>query len=195
MALNDTGQSNLEGPRRLAEPRDDRQARRSCRSAGIGTDRRDGHRQPARAEGGGQRLGNGVRLIYGDNGALTISSDFTAKVPELTIAERQRGRRTPTRPSSRSPARTSTSSTHKTTLRRSSSTSTRRPNSRSDRWAPTGSLCAAPGPSGSPSAAAWPPDAGAGRGSSRQARRRRSTTRTTRSTVRHLDARERRSAD
>ncbi len=36
--------------------------------------------------------GDGVK--YGDNGALTLSSDFTAKVPELDAAQAERvGRR------------------------------------------------------------------------------------------------------
>src|SRR4029077_11749770 len=42
-----------------------------------------GNKQQLQAAGA--LTGNGVK--YGDNGALTMSSDFTAKIPELTVAD------------------------------------------------------------------------------------------------------------
>ena len=47
--------------------------------------RRHGHRQQRELQATGNVTGDGVK--YGDNGALTISSDYTAKVPDLTVAD------------------------------------------------------------------------------------------------------------
>ena len=89
----------------------------------------------------GNVIGDGVK--YGDNGALTLSSDFTAKVPELTIATR-RCRRRPRHV--RDGRRAGHQRAHREDrLRRtSSSRSTRRRSSRSDRSAPPARCCCIP---------------------------------------------------
>ena len=92
LALNDTGQSNLtihadtpslEEIGKLFDQPISRHRRRSTgRSPATGAScRRPGHVD-----------GNGVK--YGENGALTMSSDFTARVPDLTVGGRARGRPT-----------------------------------------------------------------------------------------------------
>src|SRR5262245_14611320 len=84
LALNDTGQSNL---KIHADTPSLEQVGKLVNQPLAGIAKIDatvtGNRQQLQATG--NVIGNGV--TYGDNGALTISSDFTAKVPELTVAD------------------------------------------------------------------------------------------------------------
>ena len=123
----------------------------------------------------GNVVGDGLK--YGDNGALTISSDFTANVPDLTVADAS-----------------VTANTHatfvtvggqninevdaKTTYARSSSTSTRPPSSRSGRSARPARCCCIPIIRKS-TCSARPGDAGPELAAGAGIARRRSTTRRT----------------
>ena len=76
--------------------------------------RRDGHRQPCRAAGDAATSARDG-LKYERQRRADVSTDFTAKVPDLAVRATPTSRRTRTRPSSPSAGRTSTSSTAKTT--------------------------------------------------------------------------------
>jgi len=84
LALNDTGQSNLKVH---ADTPSLEQVGKLLNQPLAGIAKIDatvtGNRRQLQATG--NVIGNGVK--YGDNGALTMSSDFTAKVPELTVAD------------------------------------------------------------------------------------------------------------
>jgi TamB, inner membrane protein subunit of TAM complex len=84
LALNDTGQSNLKVH---ADTPSLEQVGKLVKQPLAGIVKIDatvtGNRRQLQATG--NFIGNGVK--YGDNGALAISSDFTAKVPELTVAD------------------------------------------------------------------------------------------------------------
>jgi len=84
LALNETGQSNLKVH---ADTPSLEQVGKLVNQPLAGIAKIDatitGNKQQLQATG--NLTGNGVK--YGDNGALTMSSDFTAKVPELTVAD------------------------------------------------------------------------------------------------------------
>ena len=84
LALNDTGQSNV---KIHADTPSLEQVGKLVNQPLAGIAKIDatvtGNRKQLQATG--NIIGNGVK--YGDNGALSISSDFTAKVPELTVAD------------------------------------------------------------------------------------------------------------
>ena len=84
LALNDIGQSNLKVH---ADTPSLEQVGKLVNQPLAGIAKIDatvtGNRRQLQATG--NVTGNGVK--YGDNGALTMSSDFTAKVPELTVAD------------------------------------------------------------------------------------------------------------
>ena len=84
LALNETGQSNMKVH---ADTPSLEQVGKLVNQPLAGIAKIDatvtGNRRQLQATG--NFIGNGVK--YGDNGALTISSDFTAKVPELTMAD------------------------------------------------------------------------------------------------------------
>jgi autotransporter translocation and assembly factor TamB len=84
LALNDTGQSNFKVH---ADTPSLEQVGKLVNQPLAGIAKIDatvtGNRRQLQATG--NVIGNGV--TYGDNGALTISSDFTAKIPELTMAD------------------------------------------------------------------------------------------------------------
>jgi len=84
LALNDTGQSNLKVH---ADTPSLEQVGKLVNQPLAGIAKIDatitGNKQQLQATG--NFTGNGVK--YGENGALTMSSDFTAKVPELTVED------------------------------------------------------------------------------------------------------------
>ena len=94
LALNETGQSNLKVHADTPSLEQigklvDQPLAASRRSTGPSPATSASCRRPATS------TGNGVK--YGDNGALTMSTDFTAKVPDLDRRDAQRQRATRTR--------------------------------------------------------------------------------------------------